>query len=271
MLWEVAHKTYLNNIQAYLDDRDISLADCESAIQISHRHLLELLEVSKSHGFESEKDEIRFFKEIQSGVYGHLIYFKQVSSVLLKGSLSKSAFPKKRLKKALASFRKAIKRNQDFYHYILLDKNHLDDKYFTRSASKHGQPNTTFLFDPKCTTPHCLLLGEIIGYRLFSKYLTSQSENKYQAGLPKCASSLKWTGKKVDLIELVYALHASGVFNHGNASIRTIADSLQEQFGCPIGDIYRSYTDLRYRKKSRTKFLEELTVKLSQKMESEEA
>lgn len=271
MFWEVAHKTYLDNIQPYLDDRDISLADCESAIQICHRHLLELLEVSKSHSFASEKEEIRFFKEIQSGVYGHLIFFKQVSSVLLDGALTKSPLPKKQLKKALASSRKAIKQNKDFYHYILLDKNYLDDKYFRRSASKHGQPNTTFLFDPKCTTPHCLLLGEIIGYRLFSKYLTKQSENKYQPVLHERARSLKWTGKKVDLIELVYALHASGVFNHGNASIRTIADSLQEQFGCPIGDIYRSYTDLRYRKKSRTKFLEQLTVKLSEKMESEEA
>lgn len=268
MLWEVVHKTYLDSINPYLDDPGLTLPRCESAAELSYRHFLELLEFAKGYDFQSTEEEIRFFRDVQSTVYGHLKYFKQVKSFLLKGTIYKSANEKKRLKKALASAGKVLKKNKSFYEYIVLEKSHLDSLYFTRSACQDSNLRPPFLFDPKCTTPYCLLLGEIIAYRLFSKCLLQQRENKYKAH--KQVQTLKWTGKKIDLIELVYALYASGVFNHGNASIRTIADSLQEHFGCTIGDIYRSYTDLRYRKKCRTKFLEQLTEKLSEKMESEE-
>ena len=271
MFWQEAHKTYLENIQPYLEDSQISISACDSATQLCHRHFLELLEIARNTEFESVEDEIRFFKEVQSKVYAHLVFFKQVGVFRLKYSTLDPANKKRHLKKSLTRVNKVFTKNKVFYQYILLEQDHLDTIYFTRADYKKSILNTTVIIDPKCTTPHCLLLGKLFGYRLFSKYLIGQIENKHSPSLDENSQSLKGTGKKIDLIELVYAFHAAGVFNHGNASIKTIADSLQKQFGCSIGDIYRSYTDLRYRKKTRTKFLKQLSEKLSEKMKSDEA
>ena len=35
---------------------------------------------------------------------------------------------------------------------------------------------------------------------------------------------LTWTGSKVALIELIYALHTEGVFNNGAADLKNIAE-----------------------------------------------
>jgi hypothetical protein len=174
------------------------------------------------------------------------------------------------VKKALASAHKIVKRNKSFYEYIQLEKNHLDSIYFTRTGNPKSNMESPFIFDPRCTTAHCLLLGKIMGYRLYSMFIFNQSENRHKSTIFKNAHSLKWTGQKVDLIELIYALQATGVFDHGHSSVKKIADCFQEYFDCTLGDVYRTYSELRFRKKSRTKFLDRLSEQLQKKMDADD-
>ena len=81
--------------------------------------------------------------------------------------------------------------------------------------------------------------------------LTSTSETK--ATVP----ALQWTGNAVELVELIYALYATGCINGGKASL----------FGVESKDCYRFYTDIKRRKSdSRTYFLEKMQDKLNAKM-----
>src|SRR5690606_27119616 len=77
---------------------------------------------------------------------------------------------------------------------------------------------------------------------------------------------LKWTGAKVDLIELVYALHYSGLISNGQAGLIEIAKSLENLFAIKLGDIYRTFLEIRNRKSSQTKLLDTLKVNLINKM-----
>ena len=72
--------------------------------------------------------------------------------------------------------------------------------------------------------------------------LTSTSETK--ATVP----ALQWTGNAVELVELIYALYATGCINGGKASLKELAPVLYSFFGVESKDCYRFYTDIKRRK-----------------------
>ena len=81
------------------------------------------------------------------------------------------------------------------------------------------------------------------------------------------AKLLKWTGSKVGLIELIYALHTVGVFNHGSSDIREIAKGLSCAFDMDIGQFHRTFHEISNRKSDRTKFLNALKESLINRMD----
>ena len=81
---------------------------------------------------------------------------------------------------------------------------------------------------------------------------------------------LNWTGSKVALIELIYALHYQGVFDNGNADIRLIAKYLENTFNINLRNFYQTYLELRNRKMNPTKFLDTLREGLIRKMDEQD-
>jgi hypothetical protein len=62
----------------------------------------------------------------------------------------------------------------------------------------------------------------------------------------------------VALVELIYALYFNGSFNHGQATLKEIAEYFERIYGVDLGDIYRVYQDTLYRKSGATAFLDRL-------------
>jgi hypothetical protein len=77
----------------------------------------------------------------------------------------------------------------------------------------------------------------------------------------------QWTGSKVALIELLYALHTEGVFNHGNADLKEVANIFEAAFNVDLGQYHRTFLEIRARKSERAKFLSSLKEKLLVRME----
>ncbi|MCB9223182.1 MAG: RteC domain-containing protein [Crocinitomicaceae bacterium] len=78
---------------------------------------------------------------------------------------------------------------------------------------------------------------------------------------------MKWTANKLDLVELIYALQASGALNYGEAELKDICSSFEQIFQIKVGDLYRSFHDISNRKKQQVKFVGKLEEKLIQKIE----
>jgi len=135
----------------------------------------------------------------------------------------------------------------EFYHYCLSGRTDRDAHYFTRNGSNPS--GNTHTYDHQ--------LAMILANEQIREFLVERL-NRSLTALP----ALIWTGSKTDLIELIYALQAAAVFNNGEAQINTIAQAFQRSFGLDLGDIYRTFQDIRIRKKSQTPFLERLTLKL---------
>jgi len=72
------------------------------------------------------------------------------------------------------------------------------------------------------------------------------------------SDSVLWTDTKNALIELVYALHASGSVSYGRIGIRKISFALEKLFQINLGDLHHSFHRMKYRAGSRTTFLDQL-------------
>lgn len=105
---------------------------------------------------------------------------------------------------------------------------------------------------------------------LIQVYIEDQLYDKFQKDESKAPKKLKWTGSKVALIELIYALHYHGVFDSGNNDIREVAQYFESAFDIDLGNFYQTYLELRNRKMNRTKFLDVLRDELLKKMEEQD-
>ena len=78
-----------------------------------------------------------------------------------------------------------------------------------------------------------------------------------------------WIDSKNALIELIYALYASGVISHGKIGIRKISLMFQILFRIPLGDLHHSFHRMKTRVGSRTAFLDQLKIALEEYMDKD--
>lgn len=77
-------------------------------------------------------------------------------------------------------------------------------------------------------------------------------------------SGLKWTGKVIDLVELVYAFNEVGCINDGEIKKQDLLNAVFHIFGMKPVDYFRKYVDIkgRYEYSSATFFLDDMSEKL---------
>jgi hypothetical protein len=79
---------------------------------------------------------------------------------------------------------------------------------------------------------------------------------------------LQWTGSQMELVELIYAMHAAKCFNHGTVSLKKLFAAIGEAFGMNVEKFSIYFTSIKNRVKGdRTKFLNMLKRALILKME----
>lgn len=79
---------------------------------------------------------------------------------------------------------------------------------------------------------------------------------------------LMWTGSKVALIELLYALQSEGVFNNGAVDLKDIAEYFEHIFEIDLGQYRRAFLEIRARKSERTKFITSLNETLLKRIDN---
>ncbi len=77
-----------------------------------------------------------------------------------------------------------------------------------------------------------------------------------------------WTGSKVALTELLYALHSEGVFNNGAVDLKNIVEYFEQIFEIDLGQYRRAFLEIRARKSDRTKFITSLNETLIKRMDN---
>ncbi|MBB6681364.1 RteC domain-containing protein [Aequorivita sp. 609] len=220
-----------------------------------------------TNGFNNENDETTFFKHIKPKIVGYIYFYINLIKIERQIPYLKNKDKDKYLYHFVLTLKKFLIKHREFHEYYLRGQTYNDKIFFCRNLKTINLHNNAVItiVDASFNTSHDLILARIIGNVITIDYIKQQYWNEtaiHATQIPK----LKWTGAKVDLIELVYALHYSGLISNGQAGLIEIAKALENLFAIKLGDIYRTFLEIRNRKSSQTKLLDTLKVNLINKM-----
>ncbi len=269
----------LSRLEANLQPLDSSgedkLTRFETGIYLTRQALDMLCAYLRTYEFKSEEEEIAFYKHHMTGLMAKSILYAELyklQSVKPAGTPEEVA---KFYRLESAEIKKYLARNQNLYNYLVLEKTNQDREFFLRSAQSpiYKPPLAGKLVDQRQCTVYTEYFAHLKAGMALADYLhTQQAVREGRSDQPyKKHGNLIWTGKKSDLMELVYALKVSGVLNHGTARLKEISAALEVAFQYELKDLYRSFQEIQSRKKNRTQFLESCRELLESYMEEHDA
>lgn len=204
---ETLHKleTAINELEI---ETDCSIQRIEAVIHLILECLSKLKEYVLKRGFRNTDEEIRFFKYQKPAFVAKLIYYNAIYKIETKKPYGAKPI-RKYLNKELKKLKRFFNNNLDFYKYYRSNNSLLDDRMFLRGKHDIKLWLDTYYFqsDQSFSTSHDYKVAKIIANDLIQVYIEDQLYNKFQKDKSKIQKKLKWTGSKVALIELIYALH----------------------------------------------------------------
>lgn len=224
----------------------------------------------EDHEFNSETEEIIFFKQIKPLFSGSLIYWEKLLHLFLHKPVGGEVNLKKYYKRKLKNLQAFYELHAGLYEYLRGNFDYLDKLYFLRSSRKFDESAHSIDLNPKFTTVKDRLVSEIYANELLEQFIHRllNLQTKLSLTPDKESPNLQWTGSRAGLVELIYALHSGGVYNNGQIGIRELADGFQQLFNMDLGNYYHVFNEIRLRKKNRTALLDHLRERFIHKMDS---
>lgn len=242
----------------------------EQAIKIIITILEKLKTKFLNHQFENKAEEVDFFRNIKPRFAAKLIYYNEIYNIETAKPFGTRKAIRKHYKLELTKLEKYGNENIEFYKYYRTGNNNLDKKYFIRGKHdlRHTLDSFYFQADQRFSTSHDYKVAKILAndnLKVYLEYEIAKLDDKEVQSTFK--KTQKWTGSKVALIELIYALHAEGVFNNGQSELKEVVKNFESAFGVELGQFHRVFLEIRARKSERTKFLNSLKEKLILRMD----
>lgn len=271
-----------NEIQHILDECKLALDDVndknlnefsnvEKGIKISRKHLQQLRVVLRKRNFINKENEILFFKKQKPFIYGQLKFYAKLYKYLLQKPRGTDKSKRKYLDTEIKKLQEYYYHNAEFIKYYRQNATFLDEFYFLRGNDNIGLISDTshFYTDAEFSTSHDNAVAKILAYDLLLNHYTNELNN-LKNSTRKISNneklleslSLTWTSNKIDLIELIYSLIASGAVK---GDIKDLATAFEKIFDINLGNYYRSFLEIRGRK-DYARFLDLLKISLLKKI-----
>jgi len=236
--------------------------------------LLDLKKRVLEKGFKDDKEQIQFFKQIKPHLLGKLMYYNKVyrietSCPVTEGKIFQKYFSNE-LQELKQQYKDQICRS-DFYRYYRAGRTDRDTDYFRLGNIKihNGLKSFAFEVDPEFSTYYDYEVAKIMANEMLYSYLLSKLNkvDSVEALWDKpYQKDFCWTESKAAMIELIYALYASGCIADGKIGIRKISMIFQVVFRISLNDIHNTFHRMKTRTGSRTAFLDQLKSNLENYM-----
>ena len=237
---------------------------CKTSLNLLRDQLL-------SKKYLSKEEECLFFKKIKPIAIGYIIYFLSLADFETKRPQNSKEKVIRHIQDYIDHYQSYYLEHRSFYHYLERKRTDRDLEYFLRSKGPvQFHPDALpYCMDANFSTSHDYIVAKIFAHKLLIKRLIKELdtlENPQSLPIPTFTSELQWTGNKVDLIELIYALHETGTINNGNTDIKVLAKVFQEILNIDLGEYYRTFIEIRSRKLTPTKFIDQMKSCLYRRM-----
>jgi len=223
-----------------------------------------------SHPFKNDKAEIYFFKHVKPRFQCWHIYIIELHHMVCMTPISTDQTIKKYYLNELKVINRFFKRYALYYQYYLSDEDVKDTDFFLSGNLTHLPDELKLTIEPNgFTTSLDFLFAKFKAFEMLRDCIvrrTKELEKKYEiASLQNQLTETKrwWSGNKIELVELAYALYHSKRINGGKVELREIISWLEISLNVDLGQSYRMFIDISRRKLvSQTKFLDELQANL---------
>ncbi|UII29078.1 RteC domain-containing protein [Fulvivirga maritima] len=215
-----------------------------------------------TYPFHQKEEEIQFFKEEKPTLLSGWYYYQELLQLTRAASYQTTPDLKPLYDQKLIGMKSYEQRHHTFLAYCIRGDNHLDTYYFTREY--HGED---LILDHRFTTGYDLILARFLAHELLKEHIQQKLTSNRTNSEALITSTLTWTGKKTDLIELLFALQCSGSINGGQATVKQIARQLEALFSIELGNYYHILGKIRARK-SPAIFIDALKTHLTEKLET---
>ncbi len=248
----------------------------KDSIVVCQKFLNQLEEIENKIPKLDLETEILWLRKIKPTILGSYYFFQKVAEFKLKMPIGSPEAYHTHLKNEQNKVLEFVSQNQDFVYYLRSGETNRDSFYFTRSYSTIFQQKHNIKYrhikDSACMSEmvaeylceerfHVFLMQKQLELDQNGTFQFGQIENFYPTS-HKIESPFKWTSTKADLVELINALVARGAINHGKIEITKITQTFAQLFNIKIADPHKTFSEIEERKKSQSKFLDELTESL---------
>lgn len=262
--------------QIAIDSSDgIQLA--KQAYQATETAMHRLKQMIAQYNFQNTAEEVLFFKELKPKFYSNLIYFVRLFEIHSQAPIGSLRSQKKYFNKQLTGIKRFTRDNIGFYRYVRSGATHLDELYFTRRKCDIAvgfdlsscDCDETFCSSHDFTIANLLANERLIEYLHLELNRLEHDERRQPVAFEEIG--LSWSDTKAAIIELLYGLQTMGVFYNTKTStkadISQVARFFESALNIDLGNYYRTFQEIRIRKKGRTAFIDKLREQLIQRMD----
>ena len=225
--------------------------------------------------FSSPEMEICFFKTVKPKFYALKIYHFELYGLLMNCPVGTKDMLIDYYKQELQIVSRFFSLHAGPYTYFRTGRTELDRLYFVRD------PDLPLLAlpeapggDPEYSTPMDYLFSKFIAFEALRAEILQRIGDLdgaavVQGKLP-VPSGITWTGKVVNLCELIYGLFYTGQLNHGNAQLSEIVAVFERMFAVRIRDVHHTFGEIRERKvTSPSRFLDSMAAAIRDRVEED--
>jgi len=242
------------------------LAAVRSALDQLQTHL-------GKHPFKDAQEEIGFFKRVKPRFDALRIYYLEKYDIEVSMPVGDTETLKTFYREEVRTVQRFFRHVYFYYQYYRLGATELDALYFIRGAEASSVllpdlPDPDSGFSTACG----YLFAKMMAYeRLQSDLLraldpASAAAVSVESELP----ALKWTGDKVNLVEVIYAIYFTGQLNHGNADLSLIIRFMEKHLQIDLSRAYRDFIDIRNRKvSSPTRFIDQMRESIHKRVDDD--
>ncbi|MBN2743957.1 MAG: RteC domain-containing protein [Marinilabiliaceae bacterium] len=256
------------NLQKINEENISNLKRCEKSAVVISNTMHQLRQWVLENSFQSDEQEIFFFKVIKPKVFSQLIYHVDLFKILTK----LPEWSEEEMRLFLMQKIKKINRyravNLQLYQYLQNDLNSLDDRYFLRAQFRliDAPDALSFDCDPRFTTVMDYKVARFKADEMLMEFINQKlNTNSHNSINVSLNSQFHWTESKVALTELIYAIHTAGCINNGNVELKDIALYLQDVFCIDLGNFYNDFKQIKNRNNP-TKFIDHLKEAINQRI-----
>ena len=224
-----------------------------------------------TYKFQSEEDEINFFKEIKPKFCYRFIYYRKLYNIEMNRPVAAVCKQKEYLYEEMETIHKYTNKRLDFVRYYRSGSTHLDSLYFLRGRMDTEQYLETFYYelDPNFSTNCDFKVAKILANDMLQAYLMQEItclESNLHQSIPSSFPPIKltWKGTKTELMEQLYSWDSDGTF--GDIPLTQLSDYIQNVFNIQLDkNLSRAFSDMKIRT-APTPFLDKLKDALLRRM-----